>query len=115
MLSLRRFYRRHNEIIQEFEKTNWIRQVVNHDNRESLSSIQSDLSAMLDSSIEIHAVGLQSWKKSVRCDSVAANYSRIPLFESSPHQLRQVVQQALIIRVNPHHMLAGGYPRPVPG
>src|SRR3974390_1643564 len=65
MLPRRSLSRCHNEITQKFQKSNWIRQVVDHECRERFGGIQRDISALLNSRSDIQAVGLQSWKKAV--------------------------------------------------
>src|ERR1700751_837079 len=59
LLSLRCLGRCHNEITQKFQKTNWIRCVIEHQCRERVSSIQRDISALFNSRTDVQAVCLQ--------------------------------------------------------
>ena len=46
------------EIAQEIEKSHWIREVVHHEGRKGLGSIQQDVPPLLDSGTNIRAMYL---------------------------------------------------------
>src|SRR5215831_12417692 len=64
-LCIRSLRRSNNKITQQFQKTNRIRHVVDHELRKSLSSMQNDKPALLDSGVDFYRLGPQSRKKAL--------------------------------------------------
>src|SRR4030095_2107590 len=56
---------RTNEDSKGLHKPNRIKCVIDHECREGLRAIQSDISALFNSRNDIHTLSLQSWKKTV--------------------------------------------------
>ena len=50
---------------KSLHKSNWIKHAIDHECRERVSSIQRDISALLNRGSNIQAICLQSWKKAV--------------------------------------------------
>ena len=65
VLSLRSFRRSHDEITKEVQISNGIEHPIDHECRERVGGIYRDVSPLLNSSTDIQAVCLQSWKKIV--------------------------------------------------
>src|SRR5215469_5247073 len=61
--ALRSFRRRNNKIIHNSQEFDPIRQAIDHESRERLANIDSDVSVLLHGGGYIHAMCLQSWKK----------------------------------------------------
>src|SRR4029077_1030940 len=89
--SFRSLGRCRDEIAQEVQKSYWIREVVHHEARQGLGSIQQDVPPLLNSDSNIHAMCLQSRRKAVPVCLGRDNYSRIPGPESIAHELRELV------------------------
>jgi hypothetical protein len=65
LLSLCSIGRRHDEIIEEVQKSTWIRHSIDHNCREHVGYINRDESPLLISSIDIQTLRLQSWNQIV--------------------------------------------------
>jgi len=60
---MRRFRGFHHEIARDLEASNRVRQIVHHESRESVGNIQRDIAPLFDGGGNIHAMFLQSLKK----------------------------------------------------
>src|SRR5438093_12503540 len=65
VLCLRSLGRCQYQISHDFQESNRIKQVVDHERRECLGNIQRDVSPLFNSGSNVHAACLQSWKKAV--------------------------------------------------
>jgi hypothetical protein len=62
---LRRFRGFHHEIARDLDASSRVRQIIHHDNRERVGNIQRDIALLFDGGGNIHAMFLQSLKKTL--------------------------------------------------
>src|SRR3974377_207300 len=84
------FCRRHDEVAEGFHESSWIRIAVEHERRKRVISIQRDISALLNSRTDFHAVCPQSFEKTVPVPLGHGHDSCAPSIESSAVQLRSI-------------------------
>src|SRR6266576_2642684 len=96
-----------NEIAEEFQESNWVRQIIDHEGREGVSSIQRDVSTPLNRRHHIQAMCLQSGEKAVSVRLSRDHNRRTPGLEGCSNELSEGVQKTCIIRIEPRLVAAG--------
>jgi hypothetical protein len=108
MLSLDSTCRCEHEIFEALEKSGRDKHAIGHTRRERVSSIHYDVSALLKSSSNIYAAGLQTLNQALLMSAGGDNHGPISSIESCRDEPRQVIKKLPIIRIKHRLVPSGG-------